>query len=138
MRRSDSADGAVAVEAAFLSILLLTLLTGIIQFSWVLAASLNIRNASAVGARSTILQSYTDYTDSTQQSNLVAEVRAALTQPLDPNQMAVVWDEVTVTTAGGNITYQRVATSYPLSLAVLRFVPGVPSTITLNAETRMR
>lgn len=137
-RKTVAECGAVLVEAAFTTILLLLMITGIFHFSTVFSASLNIRNASAVGARAAILQGYTDYTDNTQNSALVAEVQSALTPPLTPANLSVVWDEVTVTVGGTPIVYQRVQTSYPLSLGFLHLVPGLPNSMTLTAETRMR
>ena len=123
--------GATFVEFALSAWLLSILLFAIIQYGFLFAAFITIRNASAVGARQATIAT----------NNVPAFAKQALGPMLDPNRAGTT---VTLTSTNvSGLAAWRVTVSYPVPLIPIPLnkiiVPGATNnTCTLTATTVMR
>lgn len=123
-----NARGASMVEFAVVLPFLITVLFGLIQYGYLFAAYITVKNASAVGARCAITTGCPSVVNTTQQA----------VQPLlNPANASVTFNSnylITGTTYG-----KRVDVTYPLPLFVRFLVPGsVGGNFTLRATTISR
>jgi len=116
--------GSSLVEFALVMPMLALVLFGIIQYGFIFAAYVTVRNASAIGAREAVI--------STNAATAVA--KAALGPMLNPNLGTATFS---VTNISGASAYS-VKVTYPLPLILPFVVPGGGSTKTLSATTIMR
>jgi Flp pilus assembly protein TadG len=123
-------SGQSLVEFAIALPLLSVLLFGIIQYGFIFATYITLRNASSIGARQAIINSGTGATGT---SNIVAAAANAVGPLLDPNQAQVTVVATNLTSGSGT----SVQVSYPLKLIISFVVPGVGnnSTRTITATT---
>jgi Flp pilus assembly protein TadG len=127
----SKAGASALVEFALVAPLLLLLLFGIIQYGFIFAAYMTLRNASAVTARYAILSNPTRTIPQIQ-----AMAKSAITPMLDAN-LLVGCDVGTPTVNGGPAT--SITLRYTLPLIVSFVVPGSSENqITLTATTIMK
>jgi Flp pilus assembly protein TadG len=132
--RSHSKSGQTMVEFAVVMPLLAVMLFGIIQYGFIFAAHITLRNATAVGARYATLQTVPAPT-LTQIQNVT---KSAAGPMLATNNMVVTVN--TNVTVGGVSGAKSVQAQYNLKLIIPFVVPGATpgSSVTLTATTIMR
>ena len=121
------------VEFAMVLPLLAMLLFGIIQWGFIIAAQITLRNATAVGARYATLQTNPLPT----QQQIVSVTQAAAAPMLKSDQVVVAVN--TDATVGGVGGAKSVQATYSLPL-IIPFVvaQNLPKSVTLSATTIMR
>lgn len=123
----QSERGAVVAETAIVFPVLFLVLAGIIQIAMIFSANVNVRNASAAGARAGVLEDATD-------AEVINIAKKALVSPLDGEQLQVTPVPVTI----DGINYLEVRVTYPLSIWFTKLIPGLGTTMNINATTRMK
>ena len=130
--RGRGNSGQATIEFAFVALLLFVLLFGIIQWGFIFAANITLRNATVVGARYATLQLNPKPTT----SQIQITTQGAASPMLQSNKVIVtVLDApVSVNTSGVSVR-----ATYDLKLILPYAVPGKSSggTLTLSAETIM-
>lgn len=123
----NKARGAVMAEAAIVLPVMMLLVFGVIQFGFLFAAQITLRNASALAARVAVLESASA-------AQITQAARDAVAPLLDPAQVAVVIDHPTVN--GAAATKVTLTTNYPLFASfVMHRADGV---MPLSAATTLR
>jgi Flp pilus assembly protein TadG len=133
-RRTQS--GATMVEFALTLSLLAVLLFAIIQYGFVFAAYMTLRNASVVAARHAILVNPTPT-----QAEIQNVARAAIQPMLDPSKLRTPSvTQTTITVGATSVTATNVTLKYDLPLILPFVVPGrtTGGALTLSATTIMR
>lgn len=125
-KHSNTQRGSTLVEFALVFPLLALTLFAIIQYGFIFAAFITVRNASAVGARQALIST----------TNAAAVAKAALGPMLNPNLPGAAATYGVTNVAGASA--HRVTVTYPLPLIIPFVVPGSGSTRTLSATTVMR
>lgn len=122
--------GASAVEAALLVPLVVVLLMGIVQYGYIFASYITVRNATAAGARHAVLDGASD-------AQVVTAAGNALEPMLSQSDIAAVNYDGSFPVSGTN--YHRVEIVYNLRLFLPYVVPGANSdgTFRLTAATLM-
>jgi len=129
-------QGAVAIEAALVIPTFMLLVAGIVQFAMIFAAQINIRNASAVGARTAVILVEGGTLTSTDRLAAVqTRTQNAIVAPLTPGNATITLNENATV---NSVTYREVVVSYPLPVLFLSFFPGLGTNVTLTAKTVMR
>jgi|SRR5579862_94196 len=126
--RNAKESGQSLVEFAIVLPVLSLLLFGIIQYGFIFATYITIRNASSIGARQAIINSGTGATGT---SNIMAVAANAVAPLLDPNQAQVSVSATNLSTGSGT----SVKVSYPFKLIIPYVVPGSKGTRTITATT---
>lgn len=124
--------GSTLLETALTLPFLFTLLFGVIQFGLILAARINIQDASAIGARNEALYGG---------GGLDAVVKSSLSAWIDPLDVTVTPTPVCVGVCpvGAPTNATRVQVSYNMPLLIPFVVPSsVGGRLVINAETTMR
>ena|SRR5437867_8877245 len=127
IRKNKQQQGQGLVEFTLVSILLVLLLFGIIQYGFIFAAYITVRNASAVGVRQLVIDKTAVSTAQTVAKNSVAPM-------LTPSRATAT---ATTTNVSGT-TAQMMTVSYNLPLIFGFVVPGTNNTFTLTATTVLR
>jgi Flp pilus assembly protein TadG len=122
--------GGVMVEAALIFPVVVLLLFGIIQYGYILSAKICLRNASAVAARTAILDDRTD-------DEIVQSARDAVGIMLDSGSEFL---SVALTTEiVDDVETRTVSLSYDLPLIVPFMVPGSSDgNLVITADATMR
>jgi Flp pilus assembly protein TadG len=131
---SDNREsGQSLVEFAICIPILAFFLFGIIQYGWLFAGYVTIRNASSIGARQAIINLGTG---SAATSNIMAVASNAVTPLLDPTKAQV--NVTTTNLSSGAATVVQV--SYPFALFMPFVVPGAVngSVRTITATTTIQ
>jgi Flp pilus assembly protein TadG len=120
------------VEFAFFATLLFLLLFVIIQWGFIFAANITLRNATVVGARYATLVN-----PKPTQSQIQDVTKNAAAPMLNSGSVTVTVSNVDVGTVTGATSVQA---SYPLKLILPYAIPGksLGDTLTLSATTIMR
>jgi len=120
--------GAALMEAAVVLPVLVLLLCGMIQYGFLFAAHITLRNAASFGARAAVLEGATD-------DAVVQTARDAVAPFLDSGQLAVTIERPSIT--GSPAT--RVQLSYPYAVFAPFAVPGsVDGNFALTASATLR
>ena len=116
------------VEMALVMMLLAVMLFAIIQYGFIFAAHITVRNASAVGARQAAIlnRPFAEAQDT---------ARQAVGPMLNPALATATATVFTVTTTNDAV---KMTVSYPLTLIIPFVVPGGGATRTLSATTVMK
>ena len=123
-------DGTAVIEAALVIPFVVLLLMGIIQYGYILASYITLRNATAVAARHAIL-------DDASNAQVVTVAANAVAPMLDSSNVDSVHYDNSYPYNG--TTYHRVAIVYRLKLFLPYAVPGAGSNgeYTMTAATLM-
>ncbi len=139
VKPNNSEKGASVVEFALILPLLLVMLFGIIEFGLILYDQAMLTNASREGARAGIISSSPRLSE--------AQIRTIALNYLDDGHLLKTFDSSTATpnvtalipadpSFGEDLT---VKVSYVYNfLLIPGFIPGIPSSITLAAESVMK
>ena len=129
VERGRQRAGQSLVEFAIALPILAALLFGIIQYGFIFATYITVRNASSIGARQVIINSGTGASST---SNVVAAASNAVGPLLDPNQAQITVTATNLSSGAGT----SVQVSYPFKIIIPFVVPGARTgTRTITATT---